>query len=145
MSQTSDKVIAKINGVDASGEDDNRDHYKTGTKKEWSVHLFGATAEVQTDVVIPGTSIHVEVFSVSGKWSSHVRYDNYVLGALIDKIWGDDKKPYGTFTIAAKAVDGGVTSDVNVQVDGFNDNPNEYARSHADGLIRSIMSHIQNG
>ena len=144
MSQTSDKLVALLTGQHVQGADDDRDTtFWTGIRREWEVGLYGVSADVQTDTTVPGTNLHVEAFTVNGQWQSHVRKDRYVAGAVIDKMWGDETRPWGTFSIRAKAIDGGVTSDLAVSVEGVSNEPNEYARAHADGLVRSICSHLQ--
>ena len=145
MSRTSDHVIALLDGAHGDGDDDYRDRWHTGTRLQWNVDISDVTANVTTDMVVPGTTLHVEVFDVSGKWQSHIRDDKYVAATLVDKIWGDDKHPYGEFTLHVKAVDGGIASDadVEVEVEGVCDEPNEYARFHVDGLIKTILTQIR--
>lgn len=74
-----------------------------------------------------------------------MRKDEYAAGVLIDKKWGDDKNPYGNFTIKSKAVDGGITTDTILDVDNYNDDPNRYAMEKANNLIRAILGHLING
>lgn len=149
MSQSSDKIISRLNGVTDSDEEGGLNNWGGGIKKSWSVKLENLSANVETDqvVTIPGvnTQIHVEVFTITGKWTSHVRKDEYAAGVLIDKKWGDNKNPYGNFTIKSKAVDGGITTDTILDVDNYNDDPNRYAMEKANNLIRAILGHLING
>ena len=58
---------------------------------------------------------------------------------------GGDKKPYGDFSVQAKALDGGITSTLNVNVDNYNDEPNQYAREKAEGLLRQKLAELVTG
>lgn len=138
MGAAADKLVARLSGASNSGTDDNRNNWNSGIKKEWNVRIENVNANIELDKDVEG--LRIEKFTVTGKWTSHVRKDYYELGALIDKQWGDDKNPYGNIQITAKAVDGGITSNVKVDVDNYDDSANRYAREKAEGLIRSIVA-----
>ncbi|NJL36565.1 MAG: hypothetical protein HC840_09045 [Leptolyngbyaceae cyanobacterium RM2_2_4] len=146
MSQSSDKIISRLSSAADSGEEGGLNSWGGGIKKSWSVRLENLSASIETDQVVPipgtNTQVHVEVFTVNGKWTSHVRKDEYAARTRIDKKWGDDKNPYGNFTVKAKAVDGGITTDTILDVDNYNDEPNRYAMEKASNLIRAILANL---
>jgi hypothetical protein len=137
MGAAADKLMSRLSGASNSGEDDGRNGVGSGNKKEWSVRIESVNVNIELDQDFGG--LRVEKFTITGKWTSHVRSDTYQFGVLYDKEWGDDKNPYGNIAITAKAVDGGITSDVKVEVDNFDDSANRYAREKAEDLIRSIV------
>ena len=138
MGAAADKLVARLSGASDSGVDDNRNRWNSGIRKEWSVRIENISANMELDTDIEG--MRIEKFTVTGKWTSHVRKDYYEAGILIDKQWGDNKNPYGNIVIKAKAVDGGITSKVKVDVDNYDDSANKYAREKAEGLIRTIVA-----
>jgi hypothetical protein len=137
MGAAVDKLVARLSGASASDTDDDRNGAGSGNKKEWSVRIESVNVNIELGQDFGG--LRVEKFTVTGKWTSHVRSDTYQFGVLYDKEWGDDKNPYGNIAITAKAVDGGITSDVKVEVDNYDDSANRYAREKAEGLICSIV------
>ena len=142
MSQTSDKLISRLNGASDSGSEGRLNDFGGGIKTGYSVSLNDVTANVEVDGDFQG--LKIEVFTVNGKWSSSVFKDEYAAGVRIDRKWGSDKRPFGTFSIRAKAVDGGVTSNVITDVDNFQDEPNAYAAGKAAGLIKRIVDNLVN-
>jgi hypothetical protein len=143
MSQTSDRLVSRLNGAEESGGEGKLNDLGGGIKKGFTVRLVEVSANVEKDIDVDG--LKIEVFTVNGNWNSNVYKDEYALGARIDRKWGDDKRPYGSFSIRAKAVDGGVTAAVIVNVDNYQDEPNEYAASKANALIRRIIDNLRNG
>jgi hypothetical protein len=142
MSQTSDRLISRLNGAADSGSEGGLNSLGGGIKKGYSVSLSDLTANVEADFEAGG--LKIEVFTVSGKWSSSVFKDEYAAGVRIDRKWGSDKRPFGTFSIRAKAVDGGVTADVITDVDNFQDEPNAYAADKTTALIKRIINNLVN-
>ncbi len=133
-SQTADKVMSKLSGAQTDGTSGTKSN---GIHYEWDVRLKDVTSQVELDQEVGG--MRIEKFTVTGKWTSHVRKDEYSLGARIDKKWGDNKNPYGNFSIKAKAIDGAFTVDTIVDVDNYNDEPNRFARDKAYDLIMSRL------
>ena len=112
-----------------------------GTLLSYTVELTDVKAEVKTDV--QGDGFHFEKFIIRGKWKSHVRKDNYAANALIDKIWGDNKNPYGDFELELKALDGVIVPEhTKYTITGVDDEPNTYARGKAEGLVKSKLAQI---
>jgi hypothetical protein len=134
MGAAADKLMARLSGASDSGTEGSKSN---GNHKEWNVRVENVNVNIEFDQEVGG--FRIEKFTVTGKWTSHVRSDSYRLGVLYDKEWGDDKNPYGNIAITAKALDGGLTSEVKVEVDNYDDSANRYAREKAEGLIRSIV------
>lgn len=131
---TADKVLSKLTGAQTEGTSGTKGN---GLHYSWDVRLQEVTAEVETDKVVEG--LHIEKFTVRGKWSAHVRKDEYSLGIMINKHWGENKNPYGNFSIRAKAVDGAFTVDTIVDVENYNDEGNRFARDKAYDLLTSRL------
>lgn len=149
MSATGDKVVSRLNGASNTGSDDDRNNLGSGTVKTWRVDLSDVTADVIADISVDisdSKKLRIETFNVNGKWTSHVTKKRYDLRVMRDNVWGDDKRPYGTFSISnIKAIDGAITPDFRIDVNGFEDDPNRYAKERAQGLINGILSVIHQG
>lgn len=143
MGKASDKMIAKLNGASANGGEGGLNSLGGGIKYEWSVRLENVSADIQRDEDLSG--VWLEVFTVKGTWTSHVKKDEYAATVRIDQKWGNNATPYGNFSVQAKALDGGVTSSLNVDVDNYNDEPNKYAREKAEGLLRQKLAELVTG
>ena len=124
-------------------ETDKTNQLGTGTRFEAHVWIDQVKAEVAVDTDVRGVG-HVEKFSVEGRWASRVRKDNFQLGRLYDKVWGDHAEPYGFFSIKAKALDGEIAGkpEIEVIVEGPGTEPEDFALEHANTLIRKTIREI---
>jgi hypothetical protein len=115
---------------------DETNKFGTGTRFEASVRIDQVTAEVYVDEVVQDVG-YVEEFTLEGRWVSHVRKDNFQLGGLYDVVWGDRETPYGFFSVKAKAVDGEIVGEpeVEVVVEDAGSEPKDFALERASGLI----------
>lgn len=132
-----DLLAARLNAVSGNGADDDvPDLFGGGVRKEWSVRITDVIAEVMIDETYK--NMRIEHSILRGKWSSHVRKDEYAAFICIDHKWGIHANPSGNFSVDLNVLNGGIAGDVNVQFEaGNDDDPNNFAREQAEALVRS--------
>ncbi len=78
-------------------------------------------------------------YNLQGKWRSLVYKEINMFGVRVDKPWGDQKKPYGNFTVEVETMDGRV-SQIKVNASRYDDSANNYAADKAEQLIHSTIN-----
>lgn len=118
-------------------------HVGTGTKMEAAVWVDRASLAV-TEGKPPDEAAQGQEFTVSGKWEAHVRKDKFHLGRVYDRIWGDDERPYGFFSIRIRCLDNQVAEKprLDITVEDPDEEPKQYALRYAEELIGSKVAEV---
>jgi hypothetical protein len=81
-------------------------------------------------------------YEFSGDWLSSVYKEVYVFQKRVDTPWGHNKKPYGSFKVKVKIING-VLEQIEVKADRYNDSPNNYAANKVEQLIKLKIQEIK--
>ena len=124
------KLTKKLEYARSQGDEGDRN---TGSYYTYNVWLENVDQQIRTQN-------NNQQNIIVGKWRSQVYKEINLFGLRVDYPWGKEKTPYGEFTIFIE-VSNEQIEDYKIQVDRYDDSPNNYAATKVQELIdREVIS-----